>query len=91
MSQIPIENDDNRSVAASDFVQLNQTDEVPDQHEEQPQFGLQQNPLDCTKDTGSTHNYENGLKEQKLMIKTLEVIFGWGPFVFVVIGIASSN
>jgi hypothetical protein len=47
MSQISNENDDNSSVAASDFVQLDQPDEdeVPDQEARQlqlhPQFGLQ--------------------------------------------------
>jgi hypothetical protein len=30
MSQIPSENDDDRSVAASDFVQLGRPNEVPD-------------------------------------------------------------
>jgi hypothetical protein len=81
MSQIPNENDDNRSIAASDFVQLDQAGEVPNQQEEQPQqqgqsqFGLNQS-LDWTLETGSTHNnYENGLEKQKLMIEKLEVIF----------------
>jgi hypothetical protein len=36
MSQIPTEHDDNGSVAASDFVQLDQPDEVPDQQQEAP-------------------------------------------------------
>jgi hypothetical protein len=84
MSQIPNENDDNRSVAASDFVQLDQPDEVPNQDTQQQQqghsqFGLHQNPPDWTMNTGSTHNnYQNVMKEQKLMIEKLEVIFGWG-------------
>jgi hypothetical protein len=79
MSQIPNENDDNRSVAASDFVKLDQeAEEVSDQQEEQPQFGLQQNALDWPLDTGSTNNnYENGLKEMKWMMANLQVIFGW--------------
>jgi hypothetical protein len=52
MSQISTENEDNRSVAASDFVQLDQPDELPDQEaqyqqEEQPHFGLHQNALVC--------------------------------------------
>jgi hypothetical protein len=82
MNQIPIENDENRSVAASNFVKLEPSDEVPDQ-EEQPQFGLEQNPLDWTMDTGSTHNNdENVLKEQKLMIEKLEVFLGWDREVF---------
>jgi hypothetical protein len=78
MSQIPNENDDdNRSVSASDFVQLDQADEVPNQQKEQPQqqqgqsqFGLHQS-VDWTLDTG--RNYANLLKEQKLMIDKLEV------------------
>jgi hypothetical protein len=79
MSQIPTENDNNRSVAASDFVQLEQPDEEPDQQEEQPQFGLQQNPVDWTLETGSTNNnYENGFKEMKWMMANLQVFFGWG-------------
>jgi hypothetical protein len=79
MSQIPTENDDNRSVAASDFVQLEQPDEEPDQQEEQPQFGLQQNPVDWTLETGSTNNnYENGFKEMKWMMANLQVFFGCG-------------
>jgi hypothetical protein len=73
MSQIPNENEDNRSVAASDFVQLDHPDEVPGQEEQQPQFGFQQNPLDWTMDTGSSSNYGNELKELKLMVANLEV------------------
>jgi hypothetical protein len=87
MSQIPAESDDNRSVAASDFVQLDQSDEVPDHHEEQPQFGLHQS-LDWTMDMGSTRNYDNELKEHKLMIEKLEVFFRVGSILEVVIGIA---
>jgi hypothetical protein len=50
MSQIPTQNEDNRSVPASDFVQLGQPDEVPAQQEAQqqqgqPQFGLHQNQV----------------------------------------------
>jgi hypothetical protein len=74
--QIPTDNDDNRSVAASDFVQFDQPDEVTDQEVQQQRFGLHQNPLDWTLETGgSTNNYGNDLKEQKLlmMIATLEV------------------
>jgi hypothetical protein len=82
MSQIPIENDDdNRSVAASDFVQFDQPDEMADQEvqqdqQEQQQFGLHQNPLDWTMNTGSavTQNYANELKDQKMA--TLEVFLG---------------
>jgi hypothetical protein len=85
MSQILAEKDnDNRSVAASDFVQLDQPDEVPNQQEEQQQhqgqsqFGLHPS-LDWTLETGSTHNYENSndLKEMKWMMANLQVIFGW--------------
>jgi hypothetical protein len=92
MSQIPNENDDNHSVAAS-VVKLEPPDEVPDQQEEQPpqqqgqsQFGLNQS-FDSSLDTGSTHNnnYENELEKQKLIIKTLEVF--WVLFTGVVIGI----
>jgi hypothetical protein len=80
MSQISTDNEDNRSVAASDFVQLDQPDDLPNQeaqHQQQhPQFGLHQNALDWTMDTGtgsSQHNYGNALNEQKLMIANLEV------------------
>jgi hypothetical protein len=77
MSQIPTENhDDKRSVAASDFVQLDHPDEMPAQEPQkqgQPQFGLHQNPLDSPMDTGSTSNYGNELKEHKLTIAKLEV------------------
>jgi hypothetical protein len=52
MTQIPSENDDDRSVAASDIVQFGQPGEVPAQQEarqqgqhEQPQFGLHQNQV----------------------------------------------
>jgi hypothetical protein len=73
MSEISTGNDDNRSVAASDFVQLNQPDEMPDQ-EEQEQFEFQQNPLDWTdSESTSTNNNGNDLKEMKLMIANLEV------------------
>jgi hypothetical protein len=98
MSQIPIDNDDNRSVAASDFVQLNQQGDFVDQEETQQQqqgqsqFGLHQSFW--TMNSESTNkNYENGLKEHKLMIKTLEVFFGYGSSLplALVIGIASSN
>jgi hypothetical protein len=67
MSQILTGNDDNRSVAASDFVQLNQPYEVSDQEAQQQQEQPQ--------NTGSTRNYDNELKEQKLMIANLEVFF----------------
>jgi hypothetical protein len=70
MSQIPTENEDNRSVANSDFVQFYQPDEVPYQQEAQQQHGQPQN-------TGSAHNYDNELKEHKWMIANLEV-FGPG-------------
>jgi hypothetical protein len=71
------------------FVQLDQPDEVPDQQEaqqqrEQPQFGLHQNPFDwgdwpVAVDTGNTRNYDDELKEHKLMIANLEVpIFYFG-------------
>jgi hypothetical protein len=50
MSQIPTQNDDDkRSVPASDLVQLGQPDEVPaqqaQQQHQQPQFGLHQNQV----------------------------------------------
>jgi hypothetical protein len=94
MSLIVTENEDNLSVAASDFVQLGQpdADEVPDQQEtqqqqEQPQFGLlHQNSLDWTMNTGCAHNYDNELKEQKLMMANLEVFLCENN-----IGRASSN
>jgi hypothetical protein len=76
MSQISTENEDNRSVAASDFVQLDQPDEMPDQEEQHPHLGLHQNALDWTMDTGkgsSPYNYGNELKEHKLIIGNLEV------------------
>jgi hypothetical protein len=75
MSQIPTENEDNRFVAASDFVQLDQPDEVSTDQQEQQQFGLHQSTSDCTMNTGNTtRNYDNDLKEhQKLMIANLEV------------------
>jgi hypothetical protein len=80
MSQIPTtDNEDNRSFAASDFdyVQCDQPDEVEDQQAQQqhkqPQFGQQQNLVDWTINTGSTRNFDNELKEQKLMIANLEV------------------
>jgi hypothetical protein len=66
MSQIPTENDNNLSVANSDFIQLDQPDEVPDKQEAQQQHGQPQN-------TGSAHNYDNELKEHKWMIANLEV------------------
>jgi hypothetical protein len=82
MSQIPYENDDdNRSVADSDFAQIDQPDEVPDQEaetqqqQETPQIEFQQNPLDWTMNTGGTRNYEHDLKEQKLIIANLEVFW----------------
>jgi hypothetical protein len=93
MSQIPIENEDNRSVAASDFeyVQADQPDEVADQQAQQqhkqPQFGLQQNLLDWTMNTGNTRNYDNELKEHKLMIANLEVFWAGNNFI----GIYISN
>jgi uncharacterized phage infection (PIP) family protein YhgE len=67
---------DNRSMAAaSDFDQIDHPDEVSNQQkEQQAQFGSLQNPL---VDTGSTSNYDNVLKEHKLMIEKLEVLF-WG-------------
>jgi hypothetical protein len=87
MSKIATEKDGNRSVAASDFVQLDQPDEVPGQEEQQSQHehphGLHQNPFNLTMDTGSTttRNYEHELKEQKLMIANLEVnILGGSSF-----------
>jgi hypothetical protein len=74
MSQIPTENEDNRFVAASDFVQLDQPDEMSTDQQEQQQFGLHQSTSDCTMNTGNTtRNYDNDLKEQKLMIANLEV------------------
>jgi hypothetical protein len=57
---------------ANDFVRLDQPDQVPDQDAQQ-QFGLHQNPSDCT---GSARNYDNELKEHKLMIANLEVFLG---------------
>jgi hypothetical protein len=78
MSQIPTENDDNRSVAVSDFDQLDHPYEVPDQEgqpqQEQPQFGLHQNSSDWAMNTGCAppSYYGNNLKEQKLMIQALE-------------------
>jgi hypothetical protein len=78
MGQIPTQNDDdNRSVAASDFVHLDLPGEVPaqeaqQQQKQQPQFGLNQNPLD-TMNTGSTSNYDNELKEHQVTIAKLEV------------------
>jgi hypothetical protein len=83
MSQISTENEDNRSIAASDFVQLNHPDEMPDQEtqpqqEQHPHFGLHQNALDWTLETGtgsSPHNYGNALNEHKLMIANLEVFW----------------
>jgi hypothetical protein len=76
MSQIPTENEDNGSVAASDFIQFDQQEDFADQQEgqqEHPQFGCQKNLLDWTMDTGSISNYGNGLKELKLVIANLEV------------------
>jgi hypothetical protein len=74
-------------MAASDFVKLEPPDEVPDQQEEQQQqqgqsqFGLNQS-FGSLLDTGSTpnnnNNYENCLKEQKLMIEKLEVFLSLG-------------
>jgi hypothetical protein len=93
MSQIPIENEDNRSVAASDFeyVQADQPNEVADQqaqHQQpEPQFGQHQNLLDWTMNTGNTRNYDNELKEQKLMIANLEVFWAGSNFI----GISISN
>jgi hypothetical protein len=43
------------------------------QQHERPRFGLHQNPLNWTSGTGSTHNFGNDLKEQKLMNANLEV------------------
>jgi hypothetical protein len=87
MSQISTENEDNRSVAASDFVQLDQPDDLSNQEakhqQEHPHFGLHKNALDWTMDTGTgscPHNYENELKEHKLMIANLEVILGGEQF-----------
>jgi hypothetical protein len=81
MSQIPSENDDNnRPVAASDFVKVEQPDEVPDQ-EAQQQHGQQQNQLGWSLDSEestTTHNFENDLKEQKLMIANLQVFLESG-------------
>jgi hypothetical protein len=79
MSQIATDNDDNRSVAASDFVQFDQPEEVPDQEGQQQQgqrFGLHQNPLDWTLETGgstNTNNYGNDLKDLKWMMANLQV------------------
>jgi hypothetical protein len=83
MSQILSENDDTRSVAASDFVQLefdqDQPDEVSDQDQEVqhqlqpelPQFGLQNSSeSEWTISSSTAHTYDdsNDLKEQKLMM-----------------------
>jgi hypothetical protein len=65
----PTENEDNRSVANSDFIQLDQPDEVPQQ--EQPQ------------NTGSARNYDNELKEHKWMIANLEVFWAGEKFIYV--------
>jgi hypothetical protein len=82
MSQIANENDDdNHSIAASDFVQFDQPDEVPDQQEAQhqqhgqQQFGLHQNQnsLDWIMNTGGTSNNCNDLKELKWMMANLQV------------------
>jgi hypothetical protein len=57
MSQIPTENNDNRSVASSDFDQLDHPDEVPSpeqQETQQQQFGL----------TESTRNFIQALKAE---------------------------
>jgi hypothetical protein len=45
------------------------------QQDERPQFGLHQNPLNGTIDTGNTHNFGNDLEEPKLMIANLEEVF----------------
>jgi hypothetical protein len=68
MSQIPTENEDNRSVANSDFIQLDQPDQMPDQQEAQQQQEQSQN-------TGRGRNYDNELKEHKWMIANLEVFY----------------
>jgi hypothetical protein len=89
MSRIKKEKgDDNSCVAASDFVQLDQQDwDQEEQKHEHSQFGLQQNLLDWTMDTetgtGTTRNYDNDLKEQKLMITNLEVIIVVPEKIFV--------
>jgi hypothetical protein len=55
MSQIPTDNDANLSAAASDFVQVDQPDEVPEQQEaQQQQFDL----------TASTRNFIQALKAE---------------------------
>jgi hypothetical protein len=64
------ENDNNLSVGNSDFIQLDQPDQMPDQQEGQQQQGQPQN-------MGSARNYDNELKEHKWMIANLEV-FGQG-------------
>jgi hypothetical protein len=67
MSQIPNENDDdNLSVAASDFVQIDQPNEMPDQEAE----AQQHDSLDWVMDTEST-----SIKELKWMMANLEVNF----------------
>jgi hypothetical protein len=81
MSQSQSENDDNSSVVASDFVQLDQQadfvdEEVPIHHQEHPQFGSRQNSLDWTIDIGSTSTRNDGkdLNEMKWMVANLQVV-----------------
>jgi hypothetical protein len=79
MSQISTDNDDNCSLAGSDFVQLDRPNKVADQEAQklqEAQFGFQQNPLDWTMNTGSICNNGNGLKELKWIIANLEVFLG---------------
>jgi hypothetical protein len=82
MSQMLTENDDNLYVVASDFVQLEQPDEIAEQEEMRQQqghqFGLRQNQSNWTIETGNTRNYDSDLKEHKLMIANLEVILRKG-------------
>jgi hypothetical protein len=75
MSQI-VDNDDNHSITASDFVQFGQSGDFVDsqKHQQQQRFGYQ-NQLDWTMNPGSPGNYGQYLKELNLKIAALEVVF----------------
>jgi hypothetical protein len=96
MSHKPNENDDDNRTAASDFVKIEQPDEVPGQEAQQEEhFDLHQNPLlDWTMKTESTSaaaddNDGNDLKELKVMIAKLEVCRGNNLIFIYILGTLS--
>jgi hypothetical protein len=74
MSQIG-DNEDNHSIAASDFVQFGQSGDFADPQKQQQQLFGYQNPLDWKMNTRSPGNYGHYLKELNLKITALEVVF----------------